>query len=550
MADYKKLTSIILLVAIIGIPFIFREKKSSLMPISDAETIVILTPHNEAIRQEYALAFKKWYKKKTGKEVNVDWRYQGGGRDATRYLESMYNNNFKLYWERELGRPWTQEVASAFNSRSENFLSTDGTLSSDVSKVFFDSDVSCGMDILFGGGVYEAIRQADRGNLVTCDVLYEHPEMFDDDTIPHALSNNKLWDERGRWFGGSLSAFGIIYNVDSIKSDGIEIIPQTWMDIGRPEFYRKLAVVDPTKSSSTLAAFIMLIQQQMQICVDRIKAELGVEELPEYYQNLAISEGWTNSLKLIQKIVANGRYFAESSTRPVSDVSAGNCLAGIAVDFYGSSEAKHLEERSGSKRFRFVMPIGGGAPSPDPIAMFRGAPNPELAKSFIEFIVSLDGQKILYFNVGTDGGPQKSTMRHMPILKTIYDKKYDNLRCDASINPYKSSESFTSHDEWTDPVSNSIGVVIKLAFLDSSDELSDAMGAIINAKKDGRFDDAERAYQVLSEMDDINYDAIKNGLLTLKKGSELLPSLKRRNEISDKFRKRYIIAKTIANGNQ
>ena len=76
------------------------------------------------------------------------------------------------------------------------------------------------------------------------------------------------------------------------------------------------------------------------------------------------------------------------------------------------------------------------------------------------------------------------------------------------------------------------------------------MGAIINAKKDGRFDDAERAYQVLSEMDDINYDAIKNGLLTLKKGSELLPSLKRRNEISDKFRKRYILAKTIANGDQ
>ena len=97
-------------------------RKSSLVPISDAETIVILTPHNEAIRQEYALAFKKWYKKKTGKEVNVDWRYQGGGRDATRYLESMYNNNFKLYWERELGRSWTSEVASAFNSRSENFL--------------------------------------------------------------------------------------------------------------------------------------------------------------------------------------------------------------------------------------------------------------------------------------------------------------------------------------------------------------------------------------------------------------------------------------------
>lgn len=549
MFDIKKITIVSLIVVVVSVPFIFREKTASIVPDPAAETLSIITAHNEALRREYTIGFKKWYKARTGKNVNIDWRYQGGGRDAARYIESMYANSFRLLWENELHRPWNAETIAVFNTRSEKQLKTkkDDDLQYQVTRAFFDSNISCGIDLLFGGGIYEFIVQSAKGNLVPCPIIHEKPELFSDDTIPQTLSGDPLWDAQGRWFGGSLSAFGIIYNQEAIIEDQIAIFPKTWMDIGRPEFYKKLAIVDPTKSSSTQKAFVMLIQQQMQLCYNDILKEKG-SPLSNEEELRAVHDGWIEGLRLIQKIVANGRYFTESATRPIVDVSAGNCLAGIAVDFYGAAEAKHLEDRSGSKRFKFVMPVGGGAPSADPLGVFRGAPNPKLAQDFIEFIVSEEGQKLLDFNTNTPGGPAKTTMRRMPILKTIYDPKNDAYRCDPSINPYASAADFVSHPEWTNPIFNLMGRVIKLAFLDPNIELGEAMGAIINAQKEGRTNDAERAYKILSNMDIIQYEIVAKEMKAITLSKDILKIADYFENISEHFRKQYLEALNVANG--
>jgi ABC-type Fe3+ transport system substrate-binding protein len=85
-------------------------------------------------------------------------------------------------------------------------------------------------------------------------------------------------------------------------------------------------------------------------------------------------------------------------------VSTGNCLIGTTVDFYRLTDAKRLEERSASNRFRFGMPDAGGPSSPDPIGISRRAEHPPLAKDFIQFISSLDEQKSLDFNSHIPGG--------------------------------------------------------------------------------------------------------------------------------------------------
>ena len=64
------------LVAIIALPFILRPKQPALEK-SDV-TLVIITPHNEAIRSEYGRGFRAWYKQRTGKTVLLDWRVIGG----------------------------------------------------------------------------------------------------------------------------------------------------------------------------------------------------------------------------------------------------------------------------------------------------------------------------------------------------------------------------------------------------------------------------------------------------------------------------------------
>jgi ABC-type Fe3+ transport system substrate-binding protein len=549
MLDAKKTVIISMILLIVAVPFIFKEKKHSVVPIAGADTLVIITAHNELLRREYTIGFKKWYKARTGKDVNIDWRYHGGARDASRYIESIYTNNFRLHWEENLHRQWDSSVAAAFAVREENMPGGNGeTLRKEVSDAFFQSNVGCGVDIFFGGGHHEFEIQARRGNLIPCDLIKDHPEMFTEDTIPEYFCGIRLWDREGKWFGASLSAFGIIYNSEAILDDGIPFFPQTWMDIGRPEFFQKLAIVDPTKSSSVQRAFLMMVQQQMQLCYDELRSSIGVVTLSPEDEVRAISAGWINGLRLIQKIVANGRYFTESSTRPVIDVSTGNCLAGVAVDFYGLGEAKHLEERSGSRRFKFVMPKGGGNPNPDPIGIFRGTNNMKLAQEFIEFILSMDGQKILDFRLHTPGGPEKNTIRRVPILKTIYQPEYAPYRCDSSINPYNAGTFFTVSEDILNRMFNAMSIIIKLAFIDLNEELSSAMGAIIRARREGRIEAAEEAYAVLANMSGLNYEDVLSSILPVFARKNVLEILALQNKIGEKHRKLYVAARKIANG--
>ncbi|MDR0679470.1 MAG: extracellular solute-binding protein [Puniceicoccales bacterium] len=576
MSRLSRLSILLSIFIIIVVPFILRDKTKSVVLDGSLDTIVILTPHNEVLRQEYGQGFQKWYKAKTGKDINIDWRYQGGGQETSRYIESTLSNNFMNYWINELGLPWSSERAAAFAARSAKKMGEGNALQDEMYDKFVHSNAGCGVDVLFGGGIYEFILQADRGNIVTCDILHESPDLFSDSTIPEFFAGGRLWDHDGRWFGSALSSFGIIYNAEALLSEGIKIHPRTWGDLARPEYFRKLAVVDPTKSSSTLKAFSMLIQQQMQIAYENLRIKKNISKLSPEDELKVISEGWLAGLRIIQKIAANGRYFTESATKPLIDVSTGNCLAGISIDFYGLSEVQHLEKRGGSNRmkfvvpydmpgsasdqqnnhfenseegrFKFILPYGGGAPSPDPIAVLRGTKRPDLAKKFIEYIVSLDGQKLLAFKAGTDGGPVKSTMCRTPILKTIYEKKYEKFRVNPDLNPYEATASFVCHDEWTDPVFEISGLIIRLAFIDNNIELVDAWGAILRARAEGRLRDAEIAEMIMADLSGLSYEEVINKVSSRFNDKNIALALKFQNDLCDLFRKRYILAKSVAEG--
>ncbi|MDR1255822.1 MAG: extracellular solute-binding protein [Puniceicoccales bacterium] len=573
MAKLGKLSILLLILLIIVVPFVLRDGRKSVMLDDKFDVLVILTPHNEALRQEYTQGFKKWYGKETGKDISIDWRYQGGGQETSRYIESTLSNNFMNYWIGEFNLPWTSEHAAAFSARSAKNMGKGNALQDEIYDKFAHSDVGCGVDLLFGGGMYEFILQADRGNLIPCDIIRERPDLFSNDTIPEFFAGGRLWDREGRWFGSALSSFGIIYNAEALLSEGIEAWPRAWGDLARPEYFRKLAVVDPTKSSSMLKAFSMLIQQQMQIAYENLCTEKNVAKLSPGDEFEAVSEGWLAGLKIIQKIAANGRYFTESATKPLIDVSTGNCLAGISVDFYGLSEVQHLEERSGSNRmkfvvpcggteaqpkfsearnedgrFKFILPYGGGAPSPDPVAVLRGARRPDLAKKFIEYVVSMDGQKLLAFKAGTDGGPAKTTMCRTPILKTIYEKKYEKFRVNPDLNPYEATASFVSHDEWTEPVYSISGLIIKLAFIDNNIELVEAWGAILRARADGRFHEADAAESIMCDLSELEYGETISGVAAKLRSENIAQALKFQNNLCDSFRRRYILARSIAEG--
>src|SRR5271170_7396884 len=110
------------------------------------ETLVIITPHNEATRYEFARAFREEHFEKTGKRVYVDWRTTGGTSEIARYVAAQYLGSFRDYWTRTLNSPWTPECVFFDDPKAA------GPAALAARKAFLASNASCGVDLFFGGG--------------------------------------------------------------------------------------------------------------------------------------------------------------------------------------------------------------------------------------------------------------------------------------------------------------------------------------------------------------------------------------------------------------
>ncbi|WP_269538910.1 ABC transporter substrate-binding protein [Cerasicoccus fimbriatus] len=530
---------IVLLIAIVvGVPIALR-KEQDIVKNPDA-TLVIISPHNEAIRYEFETAFRKWYEGETGKVVVIDWRSPGGTSEIVKYLNAEYTNQFRLYWTKELGRPWNDTVAGAFDNRRIELPAdpADDDEAQSARRAFLDSNVGVGIDLFHGGGWYDFNVKAQQGQLVASNVFEKHPGWFTEDIIPQTFSGEVLWDNEHRYVGAVLSSFGIIFNRDELRSAGFEGEPTHWRDLADPKFYGSVAVADPTKSGSITKAFEMLVQQQMQ--------ELVAEGMPE---EQAVPQGWMNGMQLIQLISANARYFTDSATKPVLDVSAGDCAIGMAIDFYGRFQEQNLVDRDGGDRFGFIMPPGGSSISADPIGLLRGAPNEEIAEAFIEYTLSPDGQKLWDFKVGAPGGPIQYALRRSPIRRDLYEPQYAEYRSDPTVLPYEETEGFVYQPSWTGRLFSELRFVVRAAFIDPGEELRAAWGSILRAREEGRTADADVAYAVLSDLSAIDFEQAKT-TIDEKLGEGALGRLELLTQISGHFREQYTRAQQIAEGGQ
>lgn len=462
----------------LALPFALRPRQDS--PAQADDTLVIITPHNEAIRHEFGIGFRHWYQARTGRSVYLDWRVIGGTSEINRFLDSEYVAAFQNYWTGTLGQPWSIDVQAGF---------ANGRLGPDASEVarkaraaFLASSVGCGIDLYFGGGTYDFDRQAREGQLVPTRILQTHPEWFTNDIIPHTYAGQDYWDARGLWVGNVLSNYGILYNRDSIARLGVNPAPQAWADLTDPRLIGEVALCDPTKSGSMATAFENLIQQQMHLRLDALQRAHG-GRMTKAIEAQAVSEGWAAGMQMIRLIGANARYFTDSSQKPPLDVAAGNCAAGICIDFYGRYEAEAVRRRDDSGRLVFVTPRGGTVSSVDPIGILRGAPHREVAEAFIEYTLTMEGQKLWNFKTGTPGGPVQFALRRLPVRKDFYaQREWRPFRSDPDADPYADTGGGLVYEPaWTGSLFREMAFTIRVMCLDTHQELVEAWRAIIAA---------------------------------------------------------------------
>lgn len=172
--------------------------------------LVILTPHNETIRDTFQEGFWNWHVRARGVPVEITWIYRGTPQCV-------------------------DYVAEGAKPRGEG-------------------DRYAPADLMFGGGLTDHARLAALG-------LSQPIDVGDALTaLPADVQGTPTHDPNNHWFATGLSSFGILYNAEACRQRGIAP-PQTWADLASPRFAGWLAIADPAASGSHRECCVLILEQ-------------------------------------------------------------------------------------------------------------------------------------------------------------------------------------------------------------------------------------------------------------------------------------------------
>ena len=237
------------------------------------------------------------------------------------------------------------------------------------------------IDVFFGGG--PAHEKA--GKMGMTEPVKLSGEALT--AVPQKLGGINLRDPSNHWFGVTVSSFGIIYSRKGLAARGMEE-PTSWRDLADPSYSNLLIIADPMESGSARACYEMILQ-----CF-----------------------GWEEGWRILLRILANAGSFTHSSSDIVREISSGQAVAGMVIDIYAYVQM----EKDGEDFVGFVLPKGETTFTPDPVSIIKGTPRKELAKLFIEFLLSREGQSLWFLPPGAPGGPEKYSLWHFPVRPDVY----------------------------------------------------------------------------------------------------------------------------------
>ncbi len=527
------------LAVVIGVPFLLRPPTTSSGPTDD--TLVIVTPHNEAIRYEFARAFAEHHRERTGRTVAIDWRVPGGTTEIARYLDSAYTAAFRHHWTRSLGRRWDHAAASSFDNPAVVLPPdpADDTEEQAARRAFLAHEGGIGVDLFFGGGAYDFNLQARAGRLVESGLRQRRPGWFTDAILPQQVSGEAFYDPEGRWLGAAVSSFGICYNTDSLARLQIAEIPASWDFLADPRLQGEVALADPTKSGSAAKAFEQILQEQMQRRLAVLQRE-NPEADPSVLEARAAAEGWRAGWQLLQKITANARFFTDAAPKVPLDVAMGDAAIGMCIDFYGRFQSEAVRRPDGSSRLQYFTPLGGSSLGVDPIGLLRGAPNRETAVAFMEFVLSEEGQKLLNFRVGTPGGPVRFALRRLPVRRDFYVPENEPFRSDPGVNPYVEASHFQYREAWTGPLFRVIGLLVRVMSMDVRREQADAWRALAHSGF------PPGAMARFSDWSGLDYEEAMEQIRPVLRSPDRLAEVRLAKDLAARFRTQYREAAAMA----
>ena len=468
--------------------------------------LVVVTPHNRDIRESFARAFSDWHAAHFGEPVTLDYRTPGGTNKIVDLLQKTY-----------------------------------AARRDDAGRLLPQDQVPADLHVVWGGGDYVFDQQLKK--LFTDDagepVSVLRPIGLDPALLAAAypqpdLAGIDLYDadvDAPEWFGVCLSSFGMVYNPGLYAALDLPP-PDEWADLAEPELAGLVALADPTQSGSAAVAYMMVLQRAMADAEERALDELPIlRDLPQATlddvggsrdlgatlaeldvtpeqgsalrrYHAALAEGWQVGMGQLTLIAANARYFTDSASQVPTDVSQADAAAGMAIDFYG----RVYEELVGEDRIVFVSPPAATAITPDPVAVLYGVVGEdlELARRFVTFLLTPEGQRLWILSAGEPGGPERHGLRRPPIRPDVY---VDKAGWSDDVDPFAEAGGFNQRGAWMGEFSDT-RLVWAAAWINARDALKTAHRAVLAV------DDPQRRRALLAEL--ANVPMTRQGVVDLR----------------------------------
>jgi iron(III) transport system substrate-binding protein len=191
---------------------------------------------------------------------------------------------------------------------------------------------------------------------------------------------NPFDDYEGYFTAARLGTLGIAVNTDLIKTP-----PAQWADLFKPEYKGAFGIADPALSGTSYMSVAMLEKQF----------------------------GW----EFFEKLHANQARIGKGSGQVVDDTASGELAASLAVDYITNDKIA-----KGAHIALYYPPELLMAPSP--IAIFKGSPNLDAAKKFVDYLLSHEAQVLIAgegtLSVRTDVKNQEGFM--LPEAKDVLQR--------------------------------------------------------------------------------------------------------------------------------
>ena len=178
------------------------------LPLRAEQRVVIITPHVDAIRNEFARGFAEWHRQQFGEPAEVDWRTVGGTSDSLKFVQSEFARK------------------------------PDGI----------------GIDMFFGGGQEPYLILMEK---YLASGYRPPPDVID--AIPRTLSGMEVYDAGFHWFSAALSSFGILQNTRVQRLVGLPQA-QRWEDLANPKYFGWVGTGDPRNSGTMKVMFEAFLQ--------------------------------------------------------------------------------------------------------------------------------------------------------------------------------------------------------------------------------------------------------------------------------------------------